>query len=71
MKAKILSYSRSQGVFAGLELKGSTLRQDKDGNKALYGRAIEAREILEGSLRVPAAAEPAVSALAKYSPKGK
>jgi lipid-binding SYLF domain-containing protein len=70
MKAKILSYSRSQGVFAGLELKGSTLRQDKDGNKALYGRAIEAREILEGSLKVPAAAEPAISALTKYSPKG-
>lgn len=71
MKAKILSYSRSQGVFAGLEIKGSTLRQDKDGNTALYGRAVEAKEILAGGLQVPAAAQPPISALAKYSPKGK
>ncbi len=46
MKAKVLSYSRSQGVFAGLELKGSTLRQDKDGDKAIYGKELEAKEIL-------------------------
>ena len=38
MKAKVLSYSRSRGAFAGLELKGATLNQDDDANKALYGR---------------------------------
>jgi len=72
MKAKILSYSRSQGVFAGLELKGSTLRQDKDADKALYGKQIEAREILTpGKVAVPTAAQPAIKVLTKYSPKGK
>ncbi len=72
MKAKILSYSRSQGVFAGLELKGSTLRQDKDANKALYGREIEAKEILgPGQLDAPAATQPVIKELTKHSPKGK
>ena len=72
MKAKILSYSRSQGVFAGLELKGSTLRQDKDADKALYGKQIEAREILTpGKAAVPTAAQPVIKVLTKYSPKGK
>jgi SH3 domain-containing YSC84-like protein 1 len=71
MKAKILSYSRSQGVFAGLELSGSTLRPDKDANKTLYGKPIEAKEILEGHPAIPAAAQPLIQALTKYSPKGK
>jgi lipid-binding SYLF domain-containing protein len=72
MKAKVLSYSRSQGVFAGLELKGSTLRQDKDGDKALYGKEMEARAILtSGKVAAPAAAQPVIKVLTKYSPKGK
>ena len=71
MKAKILSYSRSQGVFAGLELAGSTLRPDKDDNKALYGKPIEAKDILQGHPTVPAAAQPLIDVLTKYSPKGK
>ena len=72
MKAKILSYSRSQGVFAGLELKGSTLRQDKDADKALYGKELQARVILSsGKVAVPAAAKPVIRVLTKYSPKGK
>jgi SH3 domain-containing YSC84-like protein 1 len=71
MKAKILSYSRSQGVFAGLELAGSTLRPDKDDNKALYGKPIEAKDILTGNPAIPSAAQPLIKALTKYSPKGK
>lgn len=72
MKAKVLSYSRSQGVFAGLELKGSTLRQDNDADKVLYGKKIEAREILSsGKVAAPAAAKPVIKVLTKYSPKGK
>ncbi len=71
MKAKILSYSRSQGVFAGLELAGSTLRPDKDDNKALYGKPIEAKDILIGKPTIPSAAQPVIEALTKYSPKGK
>lgn len=47
MNAQILSYSRSKGLFAGLELKGSVLKEDEDANKDVYGRAISARELLE------------------------
>ena len=71
MKAKILSYSRSRGVFAGLELKGATLNQDGNANKALYGREIDAVEILGGKVTTPAAAKPVADVLIKYSPKGK
>ena len=71
MKAKILSYSRSQGVFAGLELSGSTLRPDKDDNKELYGKPMEAKDILTGHPVIPSAAKPVIRALTKYSPKGK
>ena len=71
MKAKILSYSRSQGVFAGLELKGTTLNQDGNANKSLYGKEISAAAILAGKVATPPAANPVIQALQKYSPKGK
>jgi len=71
MKAKILSYSRSRGVFAGLELSGATLNQDGNANKAIYGKTIDAPDILAGKVTTPAAAKPVVDALMKYSPKGK
>ena len=71
MNAKILSYSRSKGVFAGLELKGATLNQDDDANKALYGKKIDAPDILGGKVTTPAAAKPVIDVLTKYSPKGK
>jgi lipid-binding SYLF domain-containing protein len=71
MSAKILSYSRSKGVFAGLELKGTTLNQDGDANKALYGKAIDAPDILAGKSTTPPAAKPVIDILTKYSPKGK
>jgi SH3 domain-containing YSC84-like protein 1 len=70
MNAKILTYSRSQGVFAGLELKGAVLKQDREGNHNLYGRDVEAREILlTGNLETPAVAQPFVDELSKVSPK--
>jgi Uncharacterized conserved protein len=71
LKAKILSYSRSKGAFAGLELSGSSLNQDGDANKAIYGKPIEAVEILSGKTPSPAAAKPFIDVLNKYSPKGK
>src|SRR5438477_8696705 len=46
MRAEILSYSRSRGLFAGISLEGSTLRQDNSANQKLYGRKITAREIV-------------------------
>src|SRR6202166_4934832 len=45
LRAEILSYSRSRGLFAGISLEGSTLRSDDDANRAVYGRKITAREI--------------------------
>lgn len=48
MRAEILTYSRSRGLFAGVSLEGSTLRQDNGANEKLYGRKITAREIVTG-----------------------
>jgi lipid-binding SYLF domain-containing protein len=70
MKAKILSYSRSRGAFAGVSLNGSTLKQDNDANKALYGKPMDATAIMAGTPS-PAAAAPMLQALNKYSPAGK
>src|SRR5689334_6338667 len=57
MKAEILSYSRAQGVFAGISLAGSTLRSDDGANKSLYGKDLSAKEIVrEGKVPPPASA---------------
>ena len=70
MRAKILSYSRSRGAFAGVSLKGTTLNQDEDANKAVYGKALNSDEILAGGIATPAGAQPLIQILTKYSPKG-
>jgi SH3 domain-containing YSC84-like protein 1 len=67
MHAEILSWSRSQGLFAGLALEGATLRQDLDDNATLYGRRLENREIVTTSVRPPRAAERLLHLLDKYS----
>lgn len=67
MTAEILSWSRSRGLFAGVSLTGATLRQDLDTNRALYGKTLENREILQGNLAVPGAASGFIAALNKYS----
>src|SRR5947199_5401734 len=51
MRAEILSWSRSRGLFAGLSLEGATLRPDGDRNRKLYGREITNKEILESGVR--------------------
>jgi SH3 domain-containing YSC84-like protein 1 len=66
MKAEILSWSRSQGLFAGLALEGATLRQDLDDNASLYGRPLENREIVNTSVPAPHAAERLLHMLSKY-----
>lgn len=67
MKAKILSYSRSRGAFAGVALNGATLRQDLDANEELYGKKLTNKEIILGNLKPPAAAAELISALNRYS----
>src|SRR5215472_80555 len=71
MRAEILSYSRSRGLFAGISLEGSTLRQDGSANRKIYGREISAREIVEGKVRTPAAGVLMVSTLEHASPRNK
>lgn len=56
MKAEILAYSRSRGVFGGISLEGATLRPDNDDNAKIYGRSVAAREIVHGDVTAPAAA---------------
>jgi lipid-binding SYLF domain-containing protein len=67
MRAKILSYSRSRGVFAGIALNGATLRADDEDNQELYGKAITNREIINGSITPPAAASEFLSTLSSLS----
>lgn len=57
MRAEMLSYSRSRGIFAGLTLEGATLRPDEDASKELYTNAVTNKEILSGTVKTPAAAE--------------
>jgi SH3 domain-containing YSC84-like protein 1 len=67
MHAEILSWSRSRGVFAGVALKGATLRQDLDDNETLYGKKLDNREIVTGGVTPPAAADKLLSSLSQYS----
>ncbi len=67
MHAEILSWSRSQGLFAGLALEGATLRQDLDDNANLYGKKIENRQIVSGGVRTPKSAMKLITLLNKYS----
>jgi SH3 domain-containing YSC84-like protein 1 len=64
MQAEILSYSRTQGVFAGVNLSGGVLRDDTDDNADLYGKGISAQAILlEGRVQLPGIARPFIEAL--------
>ena len=68
MTAKVLSYSRSKGLFGGVALTGAVLRPSGDDNEALYGRKISARQLLiEGTVASPRAAQPLLQLLTKYS----
>lgn len=70
LRAEILSYSRSRGLFAGISLEGSTLRPDNNANEKLYGKKVTAEEIVrQGAVPVPPAAQKMVSLLNKRSPK--
>jgi SH3 domain-containing YSC84-like protein 1 len=72
MRAEILSYSRSRGLFAGISLEGSTLRPDNDGNERLYGKGTTAKDIvINSTIRPPASAELLLATLNKKSPRNK
>jgi len=70
MRAEILSYPRSRGLFAGVSLEGSTLRPDTKANEKIYGRKITAREIvIDAGVPVPAAGRSLADLLQKASPR--
>lgn len=71
MRAEILTYSRSRGLFAGASLNGSSLHPDNEANEQLYGRKISAKEIVIGhGPRAPEGAQMLISLLDKASPHG-
>ncbi len=70
MKAEILSYSRSRGLFAGVSLEGTTLRPDDEASAAVYGHAVKAKDIVRGSgMHVPASGRRLISVLEKSAPR--
>jgi lipid-binding SYLF domain-containing protein len=67
MRAEVLTYSRARGVFAGIDLTGSVVNQDKDETTVLYGKPIAFADILSGKITPPPASEPFLAAVKKYS----
>jgi lipid-binding SYLF domain-containing protein len=67
MMAEILAWSRSRGVFAGISLQGSTLREDAGENRELYGKEITNRDVVKGNTAVPKSAEPLILVLEKLT----
>jgi len=64
LKAQMLSYSRSRGVFGGVSLSGATLRPDGDANDNLYGKKVTTQQIVKGQgIAVPEAAKPLIETL--------
>jgi len=70
LNAEILSWSRNKGLFAGISLEGSTLRSDDNANKNLYGKELNAKQIiLQREVKTPPAGKPLISLLDRASPK--
>jgi lipid-binding SYLF domain-containing protein len=70
LRAEMLTYSRSRGLFAGVSLEGSTLRPDNGANEEVYGKKITATDIvLTGAVPTPASAQKLIATLTKFSPR--
>ncbi|MGA7191519.1 MAG: lipid-binding SYLF domain-containing protein, partial [Candidatus Acidiferrales bacterium] len=70
LRAQVLSYSRARGLFAGISLAGSTLRPDNSANTGLYGKAIDAKDVvLRGKVSPPDCAKLLIATLNERSPK--
>jgi lipid-binding SYLF domain-containing protein len=68
LRAQILSYSRARGLFAGVTVNGSTIRQDRDANERFYGKRLEMQQIvLDGAAEAPATAAGWLDALNRYA----
>src|ERR1700687_1718616 len=67
MRAEVLTYSRARGLFAGLELAGAVIKQDKDSTREFYGRMVPFKTSLKGDIEAPKSAYPFLSTLAKWA----
>jgi lipid-binding SYLF domain-containing protein len=67
MKAEVLTYSRARGIFAGIDLSGAAITQDKDETRILYGKMVDFADILDGKVAPPKESEPFLTAVRKYS----
>jgi SH3 domain-containing YSC84-like protein 1 len=67
MRAQVLTYSRARGLFAGLELAGAVIKQDKDSTRDFYGRMVPFKTSLKGEIEAPKTAYPFLSSLAKWA----
>jgi len=67
MKAQVLTYSRARGIFAGLELAGAVIKQDKDSTRIFYGRMVPFKTALQGNIEPPQNAYPYLNTLAKWA----
>ena len=67
MTAEILTWSRQRGLFAGIALNGATLREDGEWNQELYGKKLSNREIINGGISAPKAAQSLLAELNRYS----
>jgi SH3 domain-containing YSC84-like protein 1 len=67
MRAQVLTYSRARGLFAGLELAGAVITQDKDSTREFYGRMVPFKTSLTGEIEAPKQAYPFLSTLAKWA----
>jgi lipid-binding SYLF domain-containing protein len=71
MRAEVLTYSRTRGLFAGIDLSGSAISQDKDETRLLFGKMVSFEDILRGRVAPPASSEPFLSVVRKYSMQAK
>lgn len=71
MKAEVLTYSRARGVFAGIDLNGSAVTQDKDETRLLYGSFVPFADIFSGKVQRPEASAPFLAAVRRYSAQSK
>ena len=71
MKSEVLTYSRARGLFAGVDLSGAAITQDKDETRVLYGKFIPFTEILNGKVEPTASSESFLAAVRKYAVQSK
>jgi len=67
LKAEVLTYSRARGVFAGIDLNGSHIAQDKDETRILFGKMVPFADILGGKVEAPTGSQPFLAAVKKYT----